>query len=78
MRRRASAGDCGEALGNLRRTDPETAEAIPDLHRIVGLRNVLAHGYAVIDDAVVWAAARHRTAGLIAHIDQLLAQAHDS
>ena len=68
----------GEALGNLRRTDPETAEGVPDLHRIIGLRSVLAHGYAVVDDAVVWAAARHRIPGLIARIDHLLAETHDS
>jgi len=50
----------GEALKNLRALDPETAALIPDLHRIIGLRNVLAHGYAVVDDRVVWAAAsRH-------------------
>lgn len=47
----------GEALKTVRALDPETAALIPDLHRIVGLRNVLAHGYAVVDDRVVWAAA---------------------
>lgn len=38
----------GEALNNLRKVDPETAEKIPELVRIIGLRNVLAHGYAVV------------------------------
>ena len=46
----------GEALNRLRKADPEVAQRIPDLSRIIGLRNILAHGYAVIDDAVVWSA----------------------
>lgn len=62
----------GEALNNLRRVDPETAEAVPDLNRIVGLRNVLAHGYAVLDDAIVWAAAHDRVPDLIHALDGLL------
>ncbi|MAM53921.1 MAG: hypothetical protein CMH35_03580 [Microbacterium sp.] len=40
----------GEALNNLRRLDPDMAASIPEVHRIIGLRNVLAHGYAVVDD----------------------------
>lgn len=43
----------GEALNSLRRADPDTASRIPSIHRIIGLRNVLAHGYAVVDDRVV-------------------------
>lgn len=35
----------GEALVRLRTVDPETAALITDLHRIIGLRNRLAHGY---------------------------------
>ncbi len=62
----------GEALNSLRRQDVETAERIPDLNRIVGLRNVLAHGYAVVDDRVVWAAARDRIPELLGRIDELL------
>jgi uncharacterized protein with HEPN domain len=33
----------GEALGRLRRVDPETAERVPGLKDAVGLRNVLIH-----------------------------------
>src|SRR5262249_6759382 len=36
----------GEALAGLRRIDSDTAAQIPDLARIVGLRNVLIHGYS--------------------------------
>ena len=50
----------GEALKRLRDLDPQTAHLIPDIHRIIALRNILAHGYAVVDDGVVWSAATHR------------------
>lgn len=36
------------------RVDPVTAAQISDLPRIVAFRNVLVHGYAVIDDALVF------------------------
>lgn len=42
----------GEALSKLRKVDPETATQIPDLSRLVGLRNVLIHGYASVDDRI--------------------------
>lgn len=44
----------GEALSKLRRIDPDAATRIPDLARLVGLRNVLIHGYASVDDRIVW------------------------
>lgn len=44
----------GEALNRLGREDPELVARIPDLGRIVGFRNILAHGYDVVDDDVVW------------------------
>jgi uncharacterized protein with HEPN domain len=44
----------GEALNALSRIDPKTAASIPDLARIVAFRNVLIHGYATVDDRLVW------------------------
>ena len=65
-------GIIGEALNTLRRLDPDSAEKIPALARIVGLRNVLAHGYAVVDDHVVWSAASTRVPELFALVDELI------
>lgn len=62
----------GEALNSLRKVDVVTAEHIPDLVRIIGLRNVLAHGYAVIDDEVIWQAATRRVPELRAVVAGLL------
>lgn len=44
----------GEALNQLARIDPAAASTIPDFQRIVGFRNVLIHGYATVDDRLVW------------------------
>ena len=47
-------GIVGEALAQLRRKDVTTAAEIPELSRMVGLRNVLIHGYASVDSRIVW------------------------
>lgn len=44
----------GEALWRLRSIDAATAAAIRDLDRIVAFRHVLVHGYAAVDDKLVW------------------------
>jgi uncharacterized protein with HEPN domain len=46
----------GEALHQLARIAPEMAAQLPDLPRIVAFRNVLVHGYAVVDNETVWQA----------------------
>jgi uncharacterized protein with HEPN domain len=44
----------GEALNQLSKVDKDLAARIPDLPRIVSFRNVLIHGYAFVEDALVW------------------------
>ncbi len=44
----------GEALNQLAKVDPELAAKVPHLPRIIAFRNILIHGYAVIDPATVW------------------------
>lgn len=62
----------GEALSHLRKGDPETAEQVPDLDRIVGMRNVIAHEYGDIDYAIVWAAVARRVPALLPVLEALL------
>jgi len=62
----------GEALNRLGRIDPATAGRVPDLARIVAFRNVLVHGYAQIDDALVWEVASTRVPELTAVLAGLL------
>jgi uncharacterized protein with HEPN domain len=44
----------GEALARMRRDHPDLADQIHDIHKIVGLRNVLAHGYDVLEHEILW------------------------
>ena len=44
----------GEALNRIRRTDPTTAAHVPEHDDIIAFRNLLIHGYDVIDHARVW------------------------
>jgi uncharacterized protein with HEPN domain len=43
----------GEALGRAARDDARLATSMPEIPRIVGLRNRLIHGYDSVDDQVV-------------------------
>jgi uncharacterized protein with HEPN domain len=63
----------GEALNQLSKVDPELASAIPDLPRIVAFRNILIHGYATVDDALVWQVLRERLPELQRVMQALLA-----
>jgi uncharacterized protein with HEPN domain len=62
----------GEALSSLRRTDPAVATGIPDLARIIAFRNVLIHGYAGVDDRLVWGVIERDLAVLRASLGRLL------
>ena len=62
----------GEALSQLVRHSPDLAAGVPDLPRIVAFRNLLIHGYAAIDDRLVWEVVTERTAPLLAILDELL------
>lgn len=44
----------GEALSQLAKTHTDMAAQVPELRRIVAFRNILIHGYANVDDALVW------------------------
>jgi uncharacterized protein with HEPN domain len=43
----------GEAVGNLARIDAETASKISQFQQIVAFRNLLIHGYDIVNDDLV-------------------------
>lgn len=44
----------GEALGKAARDEPQLGVRIPDIPRVVGLRNRLIHGYDSVDEQIIW------------------------
>lgn len=44
----------GEALAQLAKLDEALAAQISEYRRIIAFRNILIHGYAEVDDRLVW------------------------
>ena len=65
----------GEALAQLAKRDPATAACIDEHQRIIAFRNVLIHGYAEVDDRLVWDLSQTRLPRLRQQVDELLQQA---
>ena len=62
----------GEAVGRLRRNDPDTALHITEHERIVAFRNVLIHGYDLVDDELVWDTIQTQLPILLSEVEELL------
>jgi len=62
----------GEALSQLSKIEPQTAEHIPRLRQIIAFRNILVHGYASVDDENVWRIVHNDLPRLIGTIDVIL------
>lgn len=67
-------GIIGEALSRLAKSDSEVAAAIPDHGTIVAFRNILIHGYAAVDDRIVWGVIENHLAQLRRAVRELLAK----
>ena len=67
----------GEAMSQLARTDEPLADRISQYQRIVAFRNVLIHGYANVDDRLVWDVINNNLPTLICEVDALLGEAND-
>ena len=62
----------GEALNQLSKAEPGLAAGIPDLPQIVAFRNVLIHGYAVVEHPRVWRIIKESVPPLRAKVAALL------
>ena len=62
----------GEAMRRLEKDDPDTAACIADYRCIIAFRNVLIHGYDVIDPAIVWSTIADDLAPLLRDVQALL------
>ena len=62
----------GEALNRIKYTDKELLEKISEHHRIIGFRNILIHGYDIVDEAIVWQAVTNHLPILIGEVKEIL------
>lgn len=62
----------GEALNRIRRSDPTTAARVPEHDNIIAFRNLLIHGYDVIDHARVWEVIQNDLPRLQEQVQKLL------
>ena len=62
----------GEALAQLNKLDPDTAQRITDWRAIIGFRNVLIHGYAVVRHDKTWDIVTHELPTLAREVSAML------
>ena len=65
-------GIIGEVLARLAKDDPEVAARIPEHPRIIAFRNIIVHGYASVDDRIVWGVIEADLPALRAAVRELL------
>ena len=64
----------GEALRQLSREDAPTAAKIEERERIISFRNILIHGYAEVDDRLVWDILQTKLPVLLRTVETLLGE----
>ena len=64
----------GEALSRLSARDPDTASRVSDRRRIISFRNILIHGYDIVDDQVVWDVVQTKLPVLLREVLDLLSE----
>ncbi|AVO49819.1 hypothetical protein C6568_11580 [Melaminivora suipulveris] len=62
----------GEAIAQLAKRDTELVERISEYRNVIAFRNVLIHGYAQVDDRLVWDVVQTRLPLLRQQIGELL------
>lgn len=67
----------GEALTQLNKLDPATAQQITDWRAIIGFRNVLIHGYAVVQHDKTWDIVTNELPILLRDVTSLLSTPPD-
>ncbi len=63
----------GEALGKLRRLNPNVSAQISSLDAIIAFRHRIIHGYDSVDDVIVWNTIQRHVPVLLAEVKKLLA-----
>jgi uncharacterized protein with HEPN domain len=62
----------GEAVKRLSASDPDTVSKIENFERIISFRNILIHGYDIVENTVVWDVIQQDLPKLHSQIKRLL------
>ena len=62
----------GESLRRIRTDFPDIFSQIPDADQIISFRNIIAHGYDIIDDDLVWSSITNEVPPLTHICEQFL------
>jgi len=62
----------GEALNRLAKADPDVANQIHHYRRVISFRNILIHGYDVVEVPVVWDVISNDLPALYERVRELL------
>ncbi len=62
----------GEALNRIKNADDELLEKISEHRRIIGFRNILIHGYDIVDEVIVWQAVTNHLPILTREVKEIL------
>ncbi len=68
-------GILGEALVRIRDLEPPLFRRFPEAEKVVGLRNLIIHGYDAIDPKVIWAIVQERLPAMRELLRELMAEA---
>lgn len=64
----------GEAMTRLKRDAPTIADQLPELRQIIAFRNILVHGYDIVDDTVVWDVIQNHLPLLVKKVEQFISE----
>ncbi|MDK3157900.1 DUF86 domain-containing protein [Kamptonema cortianum] len=62
----------GEALNRIKRDDSAVLQSITGHEKIIGMRNILAHGYDAVDEKILWNALKDHLPLLLAEVNTLI------
>ncbi|MDP8263491.1 MAG: DUF86 domain-containing protein [Candidatus Ancaeobacter aquaticus] len=62
----------GEALYRIKNVDEDCLSKITDGHKIIGFRNVIIHGYDIVDSKIIWDAIKFNLPKLKSEIKNLI------
>ena len=62
----------GEALNRIKKSNGNMLNSIDNWREIIGFRNVITHGYDVVEDEIVWDAVKNNIPALLKQLQNII------